>query len=153
MLLRTASAPALPDRDPLRRDGSRRGSTSAAFRRTTSDGRLSRSAKLPAEGVKRKVFDFGVSGGTGEGVVVEEEEVEFSGGGVGEGRKSGSGRGGDGIGGGGGSERRAMGAYYREMIEANPGDPLLLRNYGKFLHEVTIRNPSSSPKFGTFSGF
>lgn len=102
------------------------------------------------------MFDFGVSGGKGEGVVVE-EEVEISGGGVGEGRKSGSGRGGDGVGdgggAGGGSERRAMGAYYREMIEANPGDPLLLRNYGKFLQEVTIRNPSSSPKFGSFSSF
>lgn len=154
MLLRTISAPAravAPVRDPRRR-----GSTSSTFRRTTSDGRLSRSAsaRIPAEGVKWKVFDFGVSGGKGEGVVVEEEEVEFSGGGVGEGRKSGSGRGGDGVGGaGGGSERRAMGAYYREMIEANPGDPLLLRNYGKFLHEVTIRNPSSSPNFGSFSGF
>lgn len=107
--------------------------------------------------MKRKVFDFGVSGGKGEGVVVEEEEVEFSGGGVGDGSKSGIGRGGDWVSGsagaGGGSERRAMGEYYREMIEANPGDALLLRNYGKFLHEVTIRNPSSSPNFGSFSGF
>ncbi|GLJ49025.1 hypothetical protein SUGI_1034210 [Cryptomeria japonica] len=26
--------------------------------------------------------------------------------------------------------------YYEEMLEANPGSPLLLRNYAKFLHEV-----------------
>ena len=33
-------------------------------------------------------------------------------------------------------ERRKMGAYYEEMLKANPSDPLLLRNYGQFLHEV-----------------
>ncbi|XP_050377011.1 uncharacterized protein LOC126794358 [Argentina anserina] len=33
-------------------------------------------------------------------------------------------------------ERRKMGAYYQEMLKANPSDPLLLRNYGQFLHEV-----------------
>jgi len=26
--------------------------------------------------------------------------------------------------------------YYQKMLEANPGNPLLLRNYAKFLHEV-----------------
>lgn len=34
-------------------------------------------------------------------------------------------------------ERRKMGAYYQEMLKMNPSDPLLLRNYGQFLHEVT----------------
>ncbi|KAL7166852.1 hypothetical protein ACSBR2_037510 [Camellia fascicularis] len=29
-----------------------------------------------------------------------------------------------------------MGAYYREMLKSNPTNSLLLRNYGKFLHEV-----------------
>ncbi|XP_004300413.1 PREDICTED: uncharacterized protein LOC101311096 [Fragaria vesca subsp. vesca] len=33
-------------------------------------------------------------------------------------------------------ERRKMGAYYLEMLKSNPSDPLLLRNYGQFLHEV-----------------
>ncbi|KAK9927986.1 hypothetical protein M0R45_025144 [Rubus argutus] len=33
-------------------------------------------------------------------------------------------------------ERRRMGAYYQEMLKSNPSDPLLLRNYGQFLHEV-----------------
>lgn len=31
--------------------------------------------------------------------------------------------------------------YYQKMLEANPGNSLLLRNYAKFLHEVRI-NPS-----------
>ncbi|MDD9849755.1 hypothetical protein BZG30_31475, partial [Escherichia coli] len=34
------------------------------------------------------------------------------------------------------AEQRKIGAYYQEMLKSNPGDPLLLRNYGKFLHEV-----------------
>ncbi|KAI3905056.1 hypothetical protein MKX01_017302, partial [Papaver californicum] len=29
-----------------------------------------------------------------------------------------------------------LGDYYLEMLRSNPGDPLLLRNYGKFLYEV-----------------
>ncbi|KAB2632263.1 hypothetical protein D8674_028510 [Pyrus ussuriensis x Pyrus communis] len=33
-------------------------------------------------------------------------------------------------------EQRKIGVYYQEMLKSNPGDPLLLRNYGKFLHEV-----------------
>ncbi|KAM5573421.1 hypothetical protein ABKV19_013122 [Rosa sericea] len=33
-------------------------------------------------------------------------------------------------------ERRKMGEYYQEMLKSNPSDPLLLRNYGQFLHEV-----------------
>ncbi|CAA6669650.1 unnamed protein product [Spirodela intermedia] len=28
-----------------------------------------------------------------------------------------------------------MGAYYLEMLEADPGNPLLLVNYGRYLHE------------------
>ncbi|XP_061987973.1 uncharacterized protein LOC133706451 [Rosa rugosa] len=33
-------------------------------------------------------------------------------------------------------ERRKMVEYYQEMLKSNPSDPLLLRNYGQFLHEV-----------------
>ncbi|PRQ18812.1 putative tetratricopeptide-like helical domain-containing protein [Rosa chinensis] len=33
-------------------------------------------------------------------------------------------------------ERRKMGEYYQAMLKSNPSDPLLLRNYGQFLHEV-----------------
>lgn len=39
--------------------------------------------------------------------------------------------------GGGNSDRSKLGAYYEEMLKANPGDSLLLRNYSKFLHEVS----------------
>ncbi|KAK9275693.1 hypothetical protein L1049_022960 [Liquidambar formosana] len=53
----------------------------------------------------------------------------FSGGGVGKGKKTG----GDGS---GDEDRSKMDAYYQEMLKSNPGDSLLLRNYGKFLHEV-----------------
>ncbi|KAL4570477.1 hypothetical protein LXL04_026132 [Taraxacum kok-saghyz] len=68
----------------------------------------------------------------------EVEETQFSGGG------SGSGRDRDGFGSGkssGGSNnneqnRNKIGEYYQQMLKSNPSDPLLLRNYGKFLHEV-----------------
>ncbi|KAJ9549721.1 hypothetical protein OSB04_022264 [Centaurea solstitialis] len=61
---------------------------------------------------------------------------------------SGSGRDRDGYGAGrsrssGGSnnnnndyDRSKIGAYYQQMLKSNPSDPLILRNYGKFLHEV-----------------
>ncbi|KAJ8631979.1 hypothetical protein MRB53_025315 [Persea americana] len=67
------------------------------------------------------------------------EELEFSGGGIGKGKKSGGGSGGDGGGGSfgdGNADQNKIGAYYQQMLKSNPGNPLLLRNYGKFLHEV-----------------
>lgn len=33
-------------------------------------------------------------------------------------------------------DRRKIGDYYETMLKKNPGDSLLLRNYGKYLHEV-----------------
>ncbi|XP_077234967.1 uncharacterized protein LOC143877092 [Tasmannia lanceolata] len=90
-----------------------------------------------------KGLDLGISdqvAGICTGSEVFTEEVEFSDGGVGNGRKVGGGKGG-GSGGnesftGGGADQNRIEAYYQEMLKANPGDPLLLRNYGKFLHEV-----------------
>lgn len=38
--------------------------------------------------------------------------------------------------GGNGGGRMKIGAYYEEMLKSNPADALLLRNYGKYLHEV-----------------
>ncbi|KAL7609993.1 uncharacterized protein LOC111884184 [Lactuca sativa] len=67
----------------------------------------------------------------GSGISVE--ETQFSG--VG----SGSGRDRDGFGSGGSSsdrERKKIGEYYLQMLKSNPNDPLILRNYGKYLHEV-----------------
>ncbi|XP_047339235.1 uncharacterized protein LOC124942726 [Impatiens glandulifera] len=37
---------------------------------------------------------------------------------------------------GGNSDRSKIGEYYQEMLKTDPMNPLLLRNYGKFLHEV-----------------
>ncbi|GKC36006.1 tetratricopeptide-like helical domain containing protein [Tanacetum coccineum] len=34
------------------------------------------------------------------------------------------------------NEQKKIGAHYQKMLKSNPNDPLLLRNYGKFLHEV-----------------
>lgn len=45
----------------------------------------------------------------------------------------------DDFGGGGGSglfETDSTDVYYQKMIEANPGNPLFLGNYAKFLKEV-----------------
>lgn len=39
-------------------------------------------------------------------------------------------------------------AYYQKMIEANPGNALLLANYAKFLKEViTVKKKNLNPKF------
>uniref|UniRef100_A0A2N9GAD9 Uncharacterized protein n=1 Tax=Fagus sylvatica TaxID=28930 RepID=A0A2N9GAD9_FAGSY len=64
------------------------------------------------------------------------EELGFSGGGFGKGKNTGGEGGGGDYRIGNGEERSKMGAYYLEMLESNPGDSLLLRNYAKFLHEV-----------------
>ncbi|KAE8677547.1 zinc finger CCCH domain-containing protein 12-like [Hibiscus syriacus] len=62
---------------------------------------------------------------------ITSEEIGFSGDGFGTGGKFGSDHGGDSYG-----DKSQIGDYYREMLKLNPGDSLLLRNYGKFLHEV-----------------
>ncbi|KAD5316891.1 hypothetical protein E3N88_16837 [Mikania micrantha] len=52
---------------------------------------------------------------------------------------SGSGRGRRGFGSGGSNnnnDRNKIGAHYKKLLESNPNDPLLLRNYGKFLQEI-----------------
>lgn len=73
------------------------------------------------------------------------EESTCSGDGIGKGRTFGGGRGGYGFGrGGGSSDRKDIGAYYQEMLKSDPMNSLLLRNYGKFLHEV---NSSSIDQF------
>lgn len=69
------------------------------------------------------------------------EEIGVSGGGFGRGSKSGGdGDFGFGTYGGGFNDRSKLSEYYKQMLKANPGDSLLLRNYGKYLHEVLIHN-------------
>ncbi|XP_068636028.1 uncharacterized protein [Aristolochia californica] len=95
--------------------------------------------------LKRGGLEFGISdclSGIWSVNEVLPEDFELTGGGTGEGRKvgggRGGGRGGDGIGdlAGESADQNRMGAYYQEMLKADPGNPLLLRNYGKYLHEV-----------------
>lgn len=66
-------------------------------------------------------------------IAEEGEELVYSGGGMGNGRKMGGGK-------RGGEANRegdpSIGTYYQEMLKADPGNPLLLRNYGRFLQEV-----------------
>ncbi|KAL3499942.1 hypothetical protein ACH5RR_039035 [Cinchona calisaya] len=64
------------------------------------------------------------------------EDMGFPSGGVGKNWNSGDGGGGDQFGTGGNADRSKIGAYYEEMIKSNPTNSLLLRNYGKYLHEV-----------------
>lgn len=45
---------------------------------------------------------------------------------------------------GGAGDTNAAEAHYRKMLEADPSNALLLRNYAKFLHEVIISFPLSS---------
>ncbi|KAJ8513496.1 hypothetical protein OPV22_003930 [Ensete ventricosum] len=59
------------------------------------------------------------------------EQVEYSGGGIGKGKKVGGGRGG-----GDENDNRRIADYYQQMLRTDPSNPLLLRNYGRFLHEV-----------------
>ncbi|KAK1262436.1 hypothetical protein QJS04_geneDACA008844 [Acorus gramineus] len=89
---------------------------------------IARSASL-----KQRIIDLRVPdnpAGRSPGNDFLPEEIEFSGGGIGKGRIHGGG------GGSGDSDKSGIGAYYEEMLKADPSNPLLLRNYGKFLHEV-----------------
>ncbi|KAG4992208.1 hypothetical protein AAZX31_09G187800 [Glycine max] len=60
---------------------------------------------------------------------IRPEDLRFGGG-------DGGDNGGTSLTGGNGREWMKIGAYYEEMLRSNPTDALLLRNYGKFLHEV-----------------
>ncbi|PKU82711.1 hypothetical protein MA16_Dca020290 [Dendrobium catenatum] len=72
-------------------------------------------------------------------IAEEAEDLLYSGGGIGNGRKMGGGSGGKRGGEANREEDSRIGTYYQEMLKTDPGNPLLLRNYGRFLHEV-IKN-------------
>lgn len=97
-------------------------------------GSLSFPARIPEEeSVSEREDDGFISLSKGAGIWQESgipvEDLGFSGGG----RKPCD----DGDhGAGNGEDRSKIGAYYQEMLKSNPGDSLLLGNYGKFLHEV-----------------
>lgn len=81
--------------------------------------------------VKQKSVDLENHAGSWPEIGIPVEELGFSGGGA-DGDGSGS------FTGGGNCDRRKLATYYEEMLKLNPGDSLLLRNYGKFLHEVIL---------------
>jgi len=100
----------------------------------SGSGSLSFPARIPEEEYDSESEDDGfVSLSKGAGIWPESgiplEDLGFSGGG----RKP---SGDDDHGTGNGDDMSKIGAYYLEMLKSNPGDPLLLGNYGKFLHEV-----------------
>ncbi|KAK9275895.1 hypothetical protein L1049_023169 [Liquidambar formosana] len=86
---------------------------------------------------KRNGYDQVNYGGIWPESGIPIEELRFFGGGFGKDKKSGGGGGesGDDIV-TGEEDRSKIDAYYQEMLKSNPGNSLLLRNYGKFLHEV-----------------
>lgn len=70
---------------------------------------------------------------------------------------SGGGNGGSRIAGGGGrgnpwesfgADSNSTDVYYQKMLESNPGDPLLLSNYAKFLHEVQYDMDKAEEYYG-----
>nr|GEV18944.1 hypothetical protein [Tanacetum cinerariifolium] len=73
--------------------------------------------------------------------VVEDEEIcnVGSGGGDGDGRMCGGYGGGKG---GGEGDHHGTDLYYKTMIDANPGNSLLLGNYAKYLKEVYFLRPN-----------
>jgi len=104
--------------------------------RLSGAGSRSLPARIPEEECVSESGDDGfVSLSKGAGIWPESaipvEDLGFSGGG----RKPG-GVGDHGSGNGNGEDRSQIGAYYLEMLKSNPGDSLLLGNYGKYLHEV-----------------
>ncbi|KAA3475827.1 Tetratricopeptide-like helical [Gossypium australe] len=62
---------------------------------------------------------------------IPKEEIDFSGDGLGNGGKHGGNHGDDSF-----DHKSKISDYYRGMLNLNPADSLLLRNYGRFLHEV-----------------
>ncbi|GKV10675.1 hypothetical protein SLEP1_g22005 [Rubroshorea leprosula] len=55
---------------------------------------------------------------------------------------------GDGNGDGRFGDRSKIGDHYREMLKLNPGDSLLLRNYGKYMYEVEKDVEKAEEYFG-----
>ncbi|XVF13647.1 hypothetical protein REPUB_Repub08aG0225800 [Reevesia pubescens] len=75
--------------------------------------------------------------------VISKEDIGFSGDGFGNGGKSGGDDGDDSH-----SDKSKLGDYYKEMLKLNPTDSLLLRNYGRFLHEVEKDLEKSEEYYG-----
>ncbi|KAL8141769.1 hypothetical protein V2J09_014801 [Rumex salicifolius] len=131
---------------PPRVDFHRSDDLKRGIRRSVSDTNIFRSGSsrisaivspsFPSRIVEaEEEFDSHCVSGVGDlhlGSAIPVEEDRFPGGGFGDGRRFG----GDGGSDGGRGDRNDIDEYYKRMLETNPGDALLLRNYGKYLHEV-----------------
>ncbi|CAM8883306.1 unnamed protein product [Rhodiola kirilowii] len=105
-------------------------------------------------------------GGKGRVDEDDDEEVGVPGGGIGKGKVLGGG-GGDRFGSGDGDRSSKLDVYYKQMLKLNPMDPLLLRNYAMFLHEVMkdtaradeyygraiLANPGDGEVLGSYAKF
>ncbi|CAL9751452.1 unnamed protein product [Musa acuminata subsp. burmannicoides] len=100
------------------------------LRRVRSEGDLIPSNRPGQVELQANRFDIGVA----VPAIPPVEQVACSGGGIGKGRKVGGGRGGGG--GGDQNHNRRIAEHYQRMLRSDPSSALLLRNYGRFLHEV-----------------
>lgn len=108
------------------------------LKRSSSDTDLIRS-----ELVSSRVGRVGSVSFPDLGVIVEEELNGGIGIGIGNGKGKGNDYGGKGKGGNDESnDKSKIEEYYQEMLNSNPGDSLLLRNYGNYLHQVNSYNNS-----------
>ncbi|CAN6294143.1 unnamed protein product [Urochloa humidicola] len=118
-----SSSPSPPALLPLRR--ARSDADLASF--STRSAVLLRHAPIPA-----------ILEADDEGDSSYDSKAVVDGAGAGRNGAAGGGSGGRRGGSGGGSQGSGcdMGEYYRRVLLLDPGNPLLLRNYGKYLHEV-----------------
>ncbi|XP_021765633.1 rho GTPase-activating protein gacK-like isoform X2 [Chenopodium quinoa] len=109
------------------------------IRRSNSDTELNRSELMIMSSRLNRL------GSVSFPIIAEEELAGGFGIGIGTGTGNGKGNnyGGKGKGGSnnnnnnnGNEKGSSVGEYYQQMLKSNPGDSLLLRNYGKYLHEV-----------------
>ncbi|KAJ4950279.1 hypothetical protein NE237_027111 [Protea cynaroides] len=113
---------------------------SGRFSKLSGDGSRSFPVQIPEE--EEEEICFGVVDDRGRSWnAFVTEELDFVGGGAGKeknvgGNGGGHGGGDGGFATGGSADMSEIGAYYQKMLKTNPSDPLLLRNYGQFLHQV-----------------
>lgn len=142
-LLRTGSIPVQPMNRTPSPNGSIPSSPIISFRSENSGFTTIRRSNSDTELIRSELMDSRISrvGSVSFpdlGVIVEEEST----GGIGIGKGNNNNNyGGKGKGKGKGgknnnNEKNDIEEYYQEMLKSNPGDSLLLRNYGKYLHEV-----------------
>ncbi|KAF6989719.1 hypothetical protein CFC21_007020 [Triticum aestivum] len=124
---RAAKSPHMPTLSPAPRV--------LPLRRARSDADLLGSVPAAAPGSAGSVLLRSPRPGTlGERDDAPMEDC-FDGSGAGKDNNS-SGRGGGSGGAGGNGQSAGMGEHYRRVLRLEPDNPLLLRNYGKYLHEV-----------------